>query len=257
MKSSESIGKLAAALSKAQGEFGAVAKSGQNTYDRYTYADLNDVISTARAGLSAHGLAIATTVEDIANLEPRRTQKGGVSYVVQVKLTVRLMHTSGEWIEGAAYGEGQDRGDKAVYKAITGARKYAVSAMLGLATSDDPEADNRPATPQKSAQAPRRPAPQPSRQQSQPPPQRDTGGPPASEKQRGFLQKLANTRDGKLKADLVDALGNPELTVGMASELIDRATKEKAARANAEKSAGKHTERTHEPPPPSDDDLPF
>jgi hypothetical protein len=58
-----------------------------------------------------------------------------------VKVAVRILHESGEWVEASAWGEGQDRGDKAVYKAITGARKYGVASALGLATTDDPEDD--------------------------------------------------------------------------------------------------------------------
>lgn len=39
----------------------------------------------------------------------------------------------------ASYGEGRDRGDKAPYKALTGALKYALIQTFLIATGDDPE----------------------------------------------------------------------------------------------------------------------
>src|SRR5699024_6730814 len=53
---------------------------------------------------------------------------------------------------------GQDAGDKAVYKAITGATKYALMKVFMIPTGDDPEqdyeADERNNTQQSNQQAP-------------------------------------------------------------------------------------------------------
>lgn len=139
--SSNSISALAAKLTKAQAAFKPVTKSGENLYDRYKYALLEDYVSSAREVLAAHGLSIATSVLDVQTIESRTTKGGTTEHAVRVKIALRLLHESGEWIETASWGEGQDRADKAVYKAITGARKYGLAALLGLATTDDPEAD--------------------------------------------------------------------------------------------------------------------
>jgi hypothetical protein len=141
MNSSQSIQKLSEAISQAQAKFRAVGKSGENKFDRYVYAKLEDYVLATRPILSEFGLSIVTSVDETVALDDRKTQKGGIEHAVRVKVTARIMHTSGEWIEAACWGEGQDRADKAVYKAITGARKYALASALGLATSDDPEAD--------------------------------------------------------------------------------------------------------------------
>ena len=141
MTSSESLSKIAPALTKAQAAFKAVAKSGQNTYDRYSYACLEDYVRAVKPILSAHGLSVLSSAEEVVNLEDRATKNGGKEHAVRVKLNIRIIHESGEWVEASAWGEGQDRADKAVYKAITGARKYGLASALGLATSDDPEAD--------------------------------------------------------------------------------------------------------------------
>jgi hypothetical protein len=142
MKSSESLEKLAPALIKAQAEFKAVGKSGHNKFDKYDYANLEDYISTVREVLAKHGLGLLSSSEDVSTLADRTTKSGGTEHAVIVKLVSRIVHESGEWIETCSVGEGQDRADKSVYKAITGARKYAIAATLNLATTDDPEQDD-------------------------------------------------------------------------------------------------------------------
>lgn len=143
MRTSETIKELATALVAMQKDLGMIAKSGENQFDKYTYANLEDYIAGTRVALKEHDFFLASSVENITQLEDRTTQKGGKEHAVQVKVAIRLIHKSGEWIEATAIGEGQDRADKAVYKAITGARKYGIASLLGLATSDDPEADEQ------------------------------------------------------------------------------------------------------------------
>ncbi len=46
---------------------------------------------------------------------------------------------SDEVLSVPSYGEGRDRGDKAPYKALTGALKYALIQTFLIATGDDPE----------------------------------------------------------------------------------------------------------------------
>lgn len=162
MQSSESVAKISSAVAEAQAEFKAVSKSGFNAYDKYAYADLEDYVHATRPVLTKHGLAILSSAEEVVALNDRTTKNGGCEHAVRVKVNVRLMHTSGEWVECVAWGEGQDRADKAVYKAITGARKYGLALMLGLATSDDPERDEAVGQPNhnqvKAPPAPKQPA---------------------------------------------------------------------------------------------------
>jgi len=143
MRTSDSITNLANALAKMQPELGTISKSGENKFDKYTYATLEDYIKGTRDIMSKHGFFMVASVEKLDQLSDRSTRNGGIEHAVQISLTVRLIHQSGEWLETNCIGEGQDRADKAVYKAITGARKYAIASLLGLATSDDPEADEQ------------------------------------------------------------------------------------------------------------------
>ena len=133
------------ALAKAQRDFKPVQKSGKNQAQGYAYADLDDYLSAVRSALAQNELAITSNVIAINDLEPRTTKQGGHLFVVRATLQTRLIHSSGESIETISYGDGMDSGDKAIFKAVTGARKYGLAALLGLATTDDPEEDRAPA----------------------------------------------------------------------------------------------------------------
>lgn len=129
------------ALHAAQAECGLIGKSGKNTYDKYSYANLEDYISGVHGPLAKHGLSVTTSVEAVRDLEKRTTQKGGTEHAVEVIVLMVIYHTSGTFVSLKSAGQGQDRADKSIYKAITGARKYILAQALNLATSDDPEAD--------------------------------------------------------------------------------------------------------------------
>jgi len=264
MNTSESIAKLAPALIKAQGAMKAVEKTNSNDFHRYTYADLGDIKRTVDGPLQDNGLALVVSEPEVVAGAPRETKGGKASYPVRVRIVGRLIHESGEWIESEMWGEGQDGEDKAIYKATTGARKYLLTSMFHLATTDDPEADDeKPKQRQQQRSLPRgqgdRPKPPPRKQQHQD----AEGGPPASEKQIAFLRRL---RDESGNADLKEriqvVLASGDLTVGKAKLAIDYALKDKDKRVE-KKGAGSHREESFEPkgqdepPPPDDEDLPF
>jgi hypothetical protein len=126
---SPTIGKLAAALAKAQGEIKAPkkgntakipGKEGKQGFE-YSYADLADVIESYRPSLSKAEIAIVQPI----------IQRDG-----HLVLVTRLIHSSGEWIASeyplTMYQKPQEQGS-----ALTYARRYAVSALLGIAAEDD------------------------------------------------------------------------------------------------------------------------
>lgn len=131
---SPTIGALATALAKAQGQFTFARKDseaplfeskerGGRPIGKRTYADLAAVLEAVRAGLAQNELAIIQT--------PFSVQGG-------VMLRTILAHSSGEWIAseisfpndrmGAIQGWGS---------ALTYARRYALAAMVGIAQDDD------------------------------------------------------------------------------------------------------------------------
>lgn len=149
MRMSEECDKIASALAKLQADASKVNKGGTVKYGRgdnateYSYARLEDFWDMGHELLIAHGLSVLTSVAKVEPGENRTTHRGGTEYHVRMTQTVRLMHTSGQWVEIDVVSEGQDSADKAAYKAMTGGKKYGWAAILGVPTSDDPEADSR------------------------------------------------------------------------------------------------------------------
>lgn len=111
---------------------GQVKKSGHNSYQNYDYVMESDLLEAVRGELINQSLVITTSVETVK-------REGDIT-------EVRLKHTfidvdSGETLEVYSAGQGQDKGDKGVFKAITGANKYFLLKMFQLSGNDDPEND--------------------------------------------------------------------------------------------------------------------
>ena len=127
MKHSESIAVIAEALAKAQLQLKDTAKSKQGY--GYKYADLSDVLSAIRSEFGKQGLSFTQEV----------TQEGKV-----IKVTTLLMHSSGEWIVyGTAIPAIIMKGCNDAQSAgagITYARRYAISAIAGIASEEDTDA---------------------------------------------------------------------------------------------------------------------
>lgn len=129
MEKSEQINDLAAALCKAQATFGSVPKTktariptkagGEYSYN---YSDLADILDMIRKPLAENGLSISQMP----------SSNDGACEVYTL-----LSHTSGQWI-GSTIRYPVSAGDiKLLGTAITYLRRYALAAMLGLASDDD------------------------------------------------------------------------------------------------------------------------
>ena len=122
MKTSDTIGKIAEALCKAQSHMGKVVKGNKNPFFKSSYANLESVLDVCRAPLTEHGLCF---------LQPASFEEG--RFVV----TTRLIHSSGEWIEETLSMKPKEDSPQAGGSAITYMRRYSLVAMLGLADTDD------------------------------------------------------------------------------------------------------------------------
>lgn len=120
---SPEIGALAEALAKAQGTLESVAKDravNTGTY-AFRYADLASVLAEVRPALAANGLAVIQS--------PSRANGA-------VEVVTLLAHASGQWVRGRI-SMPADAKPQSVGSAITYARRYALSAILGVASEDD------------------------------------------------------------------------------------------------------------------------
>lgn len=124
MRRSESIAALAAALSKARGEFKAVIKSAENPYFKSNYADLSTLIDATKDSLSKNGLAVVQSPGKI-------TESGRVS------ITTLLIHSSGEWMEDDLEMPVTKADAQGLGSAITYGRRYAYQSLLNVAGEED------------------------------------------------------------------------------------------------------------------------
>ncbi len=127
IRTTAQIDQIANALAAAQGEIEAAVKDSENPHFGRMYADLASVWRACRGPLSKHGLAVI------------QVPTGGW-------LITRLVHRSGQWIEGDfKMTADTDRGRSAVQalgSTITYLRRYALSAMVGVAPDDDDDGES-------------------------------------------------------------------------------------------------------------------
>ncbi|MBN6889143.1 ERF superfamily protein [Cytobacillus horneckiae] len=117
-------------IAKVMSEVSRVPKNGYNSFQKYNYATESDLTESIRPILNEVGLAFFSTV-----LDQERTGD-----FTKVKMEFTLFDTdTGESIKSIYWGEGQDKGDKGLYKAYTGAAKYFFMKTFLIATGDDPE----------------------------------------------------------------------------------------------------------------------
>jgi hypothetical protein len=151
MPSSSDLGKLAAALSKAQGEITGASKDAKNPHFGNRYADLASVWEACRSALAKHEIAVVQIP----------TADGA-----KVTVDTMLIHASGEYVSGALTIQAKDAGPQSIGSAVTYARRYGLSALVGVAPEDD-DAEaaegrasgiqaGRPAQPQRSNPVPSR-----------------------------------------------------------------------------------------------------
>ena len=124
MNRSESIGKLAEALAKAQHKMHGAIKDSKNPHFNSKYADLASIVDAAREPLATNGLCVIQNAG--------RPESGLVS------MTTLLLHSSGEWIESdPLVVQAKDAGPQAVGSCLTYLRRYQLAAMVGIAPEDD------------------------------------------------------------------------------------------------------------------------
>jgi len=119
-----------------------IPKNGYNDFHRYAYATEADVSDHIRKLLFEHNIFMISSVEETANRDIT-TRSGKNETIVRVKIKVTFYcGETGENLSFYTWGDGQDAGDKGIYKAITGAVKYALMKNFLIPTGDDPENDN-------------------------------------------------------------------------------------------------------------------
>ena len=117
---------------------GYVQKRGHNERHNYSYVTAADLAGSVGDILAELGVVVIPQLQSIST-EPPRSSSDRIARIV---MNYRFIDAkSGEELTVRVAGEGADPGDKAPYKAMTGALKYALLQSFLLATGDDPEDD--------------------------------------------------------------------------------------------------------------------
>ena len=121
---SESIGKFATALCKAQNQLPAAAKSSKSHYG--SYADLPTIQETLKEPLAKHGLSYVQMVTCEDNI---------------VAVETMAMHESGEWLSATIKMTPSKKDPQGIGSCITYALRYSLKAFFGVQTCDDDDGD--------------------------------------------------------------------------------------------------------------------
>jgi len=148
MEQSDSIGSLAKALCIVQSQLEGARKDSKNTFLKSSYADLSSVWDACRDLLHKNELAVVQTSSVIEGRD--------------LVVVTTLMHSSGEWIRGQLAVPLTKQDPQGIGSAFTYARRYALSAIVGISPEDDDAESttlrNKPDTAKKPSQEPPKPA---------------------------------------------------------------------------------------------------
>lgn len=124
MNKSDNINELATALAKAQGAMRFAIKDANNPFFKSKYADLSSVVEAIREALSGNGLSY------MQHLHPSEKHEVCVETV--------LLHASGQWVSCGTLTVPVSKHDAQGFgSALTYARRYSLSAAVGVVADDD------------------------------------------------------------------------------------------------------------------------
>ena len=127
------------ALRKDLKEKGVLKKGGKNDFDHYSYFSEAQYKELFTELFSKHGLELKFNEVSYDTFDGTEKQSNG--RLVKVEFELFDIDTGfGETTR--ITGEGIDKGDKAGYKAYTGALKYYLANTFMVATGDDPEKES-------------------------------------------------------------------------------------------------------------------
>lgn len=148
---SQTIAEIAKALAEAQKHMKPIVKDETARAQAYSYryADLATVLDAVRPALNAQGIAIVQACNASA---------------MNVSVTTRLIHVSGEWFESTLDLEAESSGPQKIGSALSYARRYSLLGMVGAfpkEEDDDAAAAMHDRKAPQTQPAPRRATPEP------------------------------------------------------------------------------------------------
>lgn len=108
-----------------------IGKNQKNNFDNYKFRGIDDLYNHMSPVLAKHGLVILPNVEKSTRTTVN-TKKGGSQFMVEIDVRYKIYHKLDIdfYIPCLVSGEGIDRGDKAINKAMTSAYKNLCFQMF-------------------------------------------------------------------------------------------------------------------------------
>jgi hypothetical protein len=115
-----------------------IKKRGRNDFHKYDYATEADFVHALRPLLDKHRLVVVPQLS-ADPVHSAADEKGNVVSSIIMKFWIVNIDDPKDQACVVVPAQGQDKGDKALYKAMTGAKKYFAALTFMVATGDDPE----------------------------------------------------------------------------------------------------------------------
>lgn len=135
-------GELHTRLARILGKISKIPKEGRNEHFEYDYVKEDTLTEQIRPMLAEEGISLIFAAEEVILAE---------NCITLVRCTFTIGCDIGEPVMTTVWGAGRDadrngnRGDKGIYKAMTGSMKYFLYKTFLVSTGDDVEIDTTPA----------------------------------------------------------------------------------------------------------------
>lgn len=134
--------KLFAKIAAVMTEVRKLKKDGNNQFDKYKYITGDSAFERLGGEMAAVGLVMIPSVVEVDTKEVT-SKSGGIMYftTVQGQITLADCETGETWTS-VWFGEGSDRGDKSINKAMTAMMKYFLLRVFQIGSGEDADADS-------------------------------------------------------------------------------------------------------------------
>lgn len=128
-------------IAEIMGDLGRIPKSGRNTSQGYDYVTESDITGAVRPLMAKQKIVMIPSIRNYKVEElPTKYSKLNMG-TIEIKWTI-IDGESAEQVSFSMIGKGTDTGEKDIYKAITGNKKYALITLFMIDSGDDPERDD-------------------------------------------------------------------------------------------------------------------
>jgi hypothetical protein len=124
---------LVSKLAEVQASISNIAKDGYNDFQKYKYVMEANIVKACRMELARRHVMVFPAIQQV--------KREGSLTTIFTEYTI-IDGESDERLRFIWAGTGADKGDKGLYKAITGSQKYFLMKLFQMPTGDDAEAES-------------------------------------------------------------------------------------------------------------------